>query len=113
MQSNFDVVERIKQICNQKGISFYRLSQDSGIPYSTLTNSLNRGTIPSIYTLERICSALDITLANFFKTEDTMTYTLTNEQLTCLHLFDSLSMERKKLVIAYMQGLNGIPLSEQ
>lgn len=113
MQSNFDVVERIKQICNQKGISFYRLSQDSGIPYSTLTNSLNQGTVPSIYTLERICSALDITLSQFFKSEDTQVYTLTKEQITYLHLFDSLSSERKKRVIAYMQGLNDIPLSEQ
>ncbi len=99
---HFDVIKRIKELCKSKDISFYRLSKDSGIPQSTLTNTLNRGTVPSIFTLEKICNALDITLAQFFSTSESLH---TNTQHQLLELYNSLSAHDQALLFAYLKGL--------
>ena len=101
----FDVVSRIKELCASKGISFYKLSKISGIPQTTLTNILNRGTIPSIFTLEKICKTLDITLAQFFCVENEATM-LSEKQKILLELFVNLPTHKQDIVIAYMEGMN-------
>ena len=65
----FDVIERIKDLCAARSFSFYRLAKESGIPYSTLSNILNRGNLPSIPTLAKLCHGLGIELDDFFRTE--------------------------------------------
>lgn len=104
MEQSFDVTNRIKELCKERNMSFYRLSKSSDIPQTTLTNILNRGTVPSIYTLERICDALGITLSQFFSTHDD-TYELTADQKQVIDLYIQLSPDDKRLVVTYMQGL--------
>lgn len=64
-----DVLGRIEELRRARGWTLYRLSGMAGIPQSTLVNMFNRGTLPSITTLECICSAFGITLSEFFKEE--------------------------------------------
>ena len=64
--SDFNVLGHINRICEKYGWTYYRLAQEADIPYSTITNMAKRNTIPSIPTLERICFAFGITLADFF-----------------------------------------------
>ena len=61
-----DCLTRIKELLNERGWSMYQLSQRSSIPQSTLSNLFIRNNAPTIPTLERICDALGITLAEFF-----------------------------------------------
>lgn len=61
-----DVLKRINKLRLERKWSVYRLSVESGIPQSTLTNMFNRETLPSITTLEMICNAFGITLSEFF-----------------------------------------------
>lgn len=98
---HFDVIKRIKDLCDTKNVSFYRLSKNSGIPQSTLTNTLNRGTIPTIFTLEKICGALDITLAQFFDIEENHT----NKQEELIKMYNSLSLQDQELLFSYLRGL--------
>ncbi len=61
-----DVLKKINKIRIERNWSVYRLSVESGISQSTLTNMFNRETLPSITTLECICSAFGMTLSEFF-----------------------------------------------
>lgn len=44
----------------------YRLAKESGLSESTIINIFQRNTLPTISTLEAICRAFGITLAQFF-----------------------------------------------
>lgn len=61
-----NVVECIKLLVEEKSISLYKLAQNAGISQSTLSNLINRGNDPSIFTLKKICEGLGISLSEFF-----------------------------------------------
>lgn len=64
-------VERIYQLCNEKNITPNALSYASGISQSTIKSILNgESKNPGIVTLKKICDGLDITLIEFFDTEE-------------------------------------------
>ncbi|MGN0167808.1 MAG: helix-turn-helix domain-containing protein [Acetatifactor sp.] len=103
----FQVIERIKELCVLRGWTYYRLAKESGIPYSTLNTMLHKTNIPSVPTLEKLCAGLGITLAQFFCLEDDGAK-LTEDQRQCLRLWDTLSDRSKALVLAYMQGVSDL-----
>lgn len=98
------IIDRIEQLCEQKQISRYRLAQRSGISQSSISTLLNRQSIPTIQTLEKICKGLDMTLAQFFTKEDELP-DLTEEQKHLLATWNSMNEQEKALVEAYMQGI--------
>ena len=61
-----DVLKKINKMRIERNWSIYRLSVESGISQSTLTNMFNRETLPSITTLESICAAFGTTMSDFF-----------------------------------------------
>lgn len=65
-----DVIQRIDDIMKERGWSYYKLSIESGLSSSTITNIYRRNTVPSITTLEAICNAFGITLSQFFAEEE-------------------------------------------
>lgn len=74
------------------------------IPYSTLNNMVNRTNIPTIPTLQKLCDAFGITLADFFLDEPDALQ-LTEGQQEIITLYNNLSLEKKKILKAYMKGL--------
>ena len=65
-----DVLERLRQILDERGWTEYRLAKISGLSESTIANIFKRNTIPSLPTLEAICNGLGITLSQFFADGD-------------------------------------------
>lgn len=64
------VAIRIKEICKEKEITMYKLSALSGVPHSTLLSIFNGDSKnPGIVTIKKLCDALEITLAEFFESE--------------------------------------------
>lgn len=61
-----DIVERLIEVLDKYGWTKYRLSKESKIPESTLSNIFHRGTVPTIATLQAICETMNISLAEFF-----------------------------------------------
>lgn len=61
-----DVLKKINKLRIDRKWSVYRLSVESGISQSTLTNMFNRETLPSITTLECLCTAFGMTMSEFF-----------------------------------------------
>ncbi|MDO4178295.1 MAG: helix-turn-helix transcriptional regulator [Phascolarctobacterium sp.] len=103
MDENF-VLDRIQELCDRKGLTHYKLALKAGVHQSSLSTLLNRKSTPNVFTLEKICSGLDMTIAQFFS-PDGEYINLTKEQKEMVDLFSSLPEIDKELVIAYMQGL--------
>lgn len=88
--------ERIKRIMKVRGWSEYRLAKESGVPQSTISNIFNRNYQPSIASLEIICKAFGITLAQFFA--DGNFVELTDEQNEFFQRWAALKPEQKRLI---------------
>ncbi len=65
-----NVLKKINKLRIDRNWSIYRLSSESGIPISTITNMFNRETLPSISTLELLCNAFGISLSEFFEEDE-------------------------------------------
>jgi len=61
-----DVLARLTEFMERKGWSVNRLANESGITQSTLSSMFSRQATPSIPTLQKLCTALGITLHDFF-----------------------------------------------
>ena len=97
-----NVLKKINKLRLEKGWSVYRLSVESGLPQSTITNMFNRETLPSIATLESICAALGITMSDFFK-EDGVESGNTEE---FLRLYNSLPEKTQTAILNFMRELS-------
>lgn len=65
------VVKRIYDLCKERSITPNALSYMSGISQSTIKSILNgESKNPGIVTLKKICDGLDITIIDFFDTEE-------------------------------------------
>ena len=90
------VLKQIKNLCNERNWSLYRLSMESSIPYSTLNNLFRRGNVPSINTLCKICDAFRISLSEFFSGNNDALSSLNPEQQNLIGCWNLLSKEDKK-----------------
>ena len=65
------ITNRILALCQQRGISVNKLCNMSGVTQSTVNNIINRknNTTP-VSTIKKLCDGLDITLGEFFSTEE-------------------------------------------
>ncbi|MBQ2934599.1 MAG: helix-turn-helix transcriptional regulator [Lachnospiraceae bacterium] len=67
MKAQDMLVERINNLCKEKGLSYYTLSYRSAVPLTTLMHIIDKTTInPGIITICKICDGLDITVKDFF-----------------------------------------------
>ena len=65
------VVNRIYELCKEREITPNALSYLAGISQSTIKSILNgESKNPGIVTLKKICDGLDITIIEFFDTEE-------------------------------------------
>lgn len=104
MTQEFNVNNRIKELCEERGFSYYELAKRSDIPYSTLNTMILKENQPSLSTVRKLCKGFGITLLQFFNTENAPV-ALSGTQKECLALFDVLTSEEQALTIAYMKGL--------
>ncbi len=96
-----DAKQRIRELMAQRQWSEYRLAIASGLSQSTIANIFSRNTTPSIATLESICSAFGITLAQFFS--DGEMVELTPEQREMFSVWSSLSTHQKEALSHLIQ----------
>lgn len=62
---------RILQLCGQRNITINKLAAISALPPSSIKNILyGRSSDPRLLTIKKICNGLEITLAEFFDTEE-------------------------------------------
>ena len=65
------LIERINYLCRQRGMSYYALAIESGVPLTTLLHILDGTTKnPGIFTVFKLCDGFDITITEFFRTNE-------------------------------------------
>lgn len=93
-----DINKKIENMRFQRGWSMYELAQEAGITQSTLTSMIKRGNPPKIDTLERICEAFGITLAQFFMEDELLEFLSKNEK-ELVSLFRNMSEVKQQALI--------------
>ena len=101
-EENF-CIKRIKELMEKNGYNTYRLAKQSGISLSTLSSMFEHNMEPRIETLEKICSACNISVAQFFERSSR---DLSAEQDEILKIFDSLSRKHKDMARSYLLFLS-------
>ena len=99
-----DVLRKINRMRLDRGWSIYRLSVESGISQSTLTNMFNRETLPSITTLECLCNAFGVTVSAFFDDVSKDGASGADEQEVVM-LYRQLSQEGKQGLLLLLREL--------
>lgn len=88
-----NVMERIDDLCRQHNMSKYRLSLITGISQSAFSKMARQQSTLSLETIQRICDALGISLAQFFS-ESEVYPDLTKQQQNLLHFWSLLDEKR-------------------
>lgn len=101
---SMDVLGRIRELLDEQGITPYELSKRSDVAESTVSNMLNRGSLPSITTLEQLCGGLGITLSQFFAT-DGESITLTAEQKRTIKAMSKFNPSTRETLLDFMEKL--------
>ena len=64
-------VKRIRELCKERGITPNGLSYISGVSQSTIKSILNgESSNPGIATIKKLCDGFEITIGEFFSTEE-------------------------------------------
>lgn len=64
------MLERLKELQQRYGWSDYKIAKEAGLSPNTVSNIYRRGNTPSMVTLEALCKAFGITMAQFFAEGD-------------------------------------------
>lgn len=99
-----DAQKRIKKLMEERCWTDYRLAKESGLSHSTVTNMFNKNNAPTLPTLEAVCKAFGITLAQFFS-ESNEPNALSEEQQLLFSKWSTLSDEQKQLLLGLMNTM--------
>ncbi len=106
-------IAKIEELMAAKGWKLYRLAKEADIPYSSLNNLFKRNTEPTLTNLRLICSALGITLSDFFSDEKLpMKRDFTDDEKHVIMEYRHLELAEQRLLKAYLHGLRRIPLKQ-
>lgn len=98
-----DINKKIEKLRFQRGWSTYELAQEAGITQSTLTSIAKRGNPPKIETLECICEAFGITLAQFFMDDEALEM-LNPEEKELIYQFRKLPEKKQMALLEFLKG---------
>lgn len=81
--TDFNVADRVLELCKARSWSLYRLAHEADMPYSSLSTVLYKTASPSLVSIEKICDGFGITLSQFFSKENELAK-LTVDERECL-----------------------------
>ena len=93
-----NVSERIHELRQQQNWSVNYLALEAGLTQSTLNSVLTRNSNPRIDTIQSICNAFGITLAQFFHTNEIMEL-LSPKEKQLIEVFRQLSPQKQQALI--------------
>ena len=100
-----DVLARIIELRDARGWSEYQLAEKSGMAQSTISSWYRKRMLPTISSLEKICDAFDITLAQFFIENPNEAVTLNEKQMNLLNSCVKLSPEQFDALLHFIDTL--------
>ena len=99
-----NILQRILEYRESRGWSEYQLSVNSSLPQSTISSWYRKNMLPSISSLEKICSAFGITLSEFFAENNNPVH-LNEQQIELLEYSGRLTKLQKEALINFLKTL--------
>lgn len=100
-----DVLERITDIRLQKGWTEYELAEKSGLTQSTISSWYRKNMLPTLPSLERICSAFDMPMSQFFIEATDVPVVLNDSQKRLLEYAVKLSPNQFEALVTFLKEL--------
>ena len=98
-----DVNSKLNRLMAERGWTRYKLAKECGLSESTLANVFSRNTMPSLATLEAICSGFSISLSQFFAEEEMIECTPEFKEL--FEAWRYLTPKQKESVLSVMKAM--------
>ena len=99
-----DILSKITNYRKMRGWTEYQLADKSGISQSTINSWYRKNLVPTIPSLEKICSAFGITLSQFFSDEEDSP-ALTESQKSLVSASCRLDARQLEHLISFMETL--------
>ena len=99
-----DILATITEYREERGWTEYQLAEQSGLPQSTISSWYRKNMVPTIPSLEKICSAFGITLSQLFAEGD-VPVSLTESQRKLLECWSRLSEDQQSVVFALIDKM--------
>lgn len=99
-----DILKRILELRMARGWSEYKLSVESEIPQTTISSWFRKQICPTVPSIEKICKAYNITLAQFFN-ESSEPVALTEKQCEVIECFSKLDEKQQDALLAFLASL--------
>ena len=99
-----DILGQITEQRLSRNWTEYQLAQKSGLPQSTISSWYRKNMLPTLSSLEKICIAFDMTMAQFLAEDDGLTE-ITSDQKELLDKWEYLSPKQKR---AFLELMNSI-----
>lgn len=94
-----DILSKIRKLQGIRGWTDYKLAQEADIPLATLSSLFQRKNPPKLDTLQCLCNAFGLTLAQFFL-EDEKIEVLSETEKEMLQVFRKLSSKQQQALIS-------------
>ena len=104
MRTEEYIPKRVKELCSKHKVSKYRLAQLTDMSQTALANIMNKKSIPTVPTLDRICVASGFSFAQFFA-GDGRRPDLTDEQGELLEIWDDLNADERRILMNFVRTL--------
>ena len=100
-----DILEKIRKFRIERNWTEYQLAEKSGLPQSTISSWYRKNQIPTIPSLEKICDAFNITLAQFFSDENLEIIQVTKKQSDLIHEWNKLEENQQLAVLELLKTM--------
>jgi transcriptional regulator with XRE-family HTH domain len=99
-----NVLNRITELRLSHNWTEYQLAQKAGLPQSTISSWYRKEMLPTLQSLDKICKAFDMTMAQFLAEDDNL-IEITPDQKDLLNRWELLSAKQK---MAFLEMLNSV-----
>ena len=99
-----DILSTITMYREERGWTEYQLAERSGLPQSTISSWYRKNMVPTVASLEKICTAFGITLSQLFS-EDDSPVSLTESQKKLLEAWTKLTPDQQDAVFALLEKM--------
>ena len=99
-----DILAAIAAYREERGWTEYQLAERSGLPQSTISSWYRKNMVPTVPSLEKICTAFGITLSQLFAEGD-VPVSLTESQRRLLDSWSRLDAEKQAAVFALIEKM--------
>ena len=99
-----DILAAITAYREERGWTEYQLAERSGLPQSTISSWYRKHMVPTLPSLEKICSAFSITLSQLFAEGDAPV-DLTESQKELLQRWSKLSPAQQEAIFTLIDKM--------